>query len=58
MLFALINARQKWLKPDGIIVPNRARIFMAGINCPEVVSDLVPNIEYRVNLSALGNMTK
>lgn len=58
MLFALINARQKWLKEDGILVPNQAKIFMAGINCPSLVSDLVPNIEYGANLSAIGNLTR
>lgn len=32
MLDTVLYARDKWLKPDGVILPNKARLYIAGVS--------------------------
>ena len=35
MLPTVLKARDKWLKPGGIVLPDRCRVFVAGIEDEE-----------------------
>ena len=39
MLDTVLYARDKWLRPDGLLFPDRARIRIAGMEDPDFLTD-------------------
>ncbi|XP_062235959.1 protein arginine N-methyltransferase 6 [Platichthys flesus] len=62
MLNSVLYARDKWLKPGGLILPNRAELFIAPINDPVVEDRLnfwyTVEEQYGVDMSCMSNFAQ
>ena len=57
MLYTIIEARDRWLKPNGIVLPDKYQMFMAGVD--DVTSLSITKKQwwqnvYGVDMSCLG----
>lgn len=58
MLHALLNCRDKWLRPGGFIVPDVARLYICGFSSNDIKVWFQPNILYGVDLSNLATVAR
>ncbi|XP_060949934.1 protein arginine N-methyltransferase 6 [Limanda limanda] len=62
MLNSVLFARDKWLKPGGLILPNRAELFIAPINDPVVEDRLnfwyTVEEQYGVDMSCMSSFAQ
>ncbi|KAH9290538.1 hypothetical protein KI387_034655, partial [Taxus chinensis] len=60
MLSSVISARDRWLKPGGLILPSHARLYLAPITHPERYSDSIDfwNAVYGIDMSPMLPLAK
>ena len=60
MLDTVLFARDKWLKPDGLIFPDKLSLFFAGFDDPNIRAQyrekFWSNI-YGIDMSCIGKLT-